>query len=116
MKSIEISLLVLLLFFMSLHVTSAIMMCYHVAKHGERINILLLRLKLFSYIGKYRRMKKQKSGHFGYLYYSWIISANLALVSLLILVLQDLMPTLNEYIIVINNTWVMRVITNISLL
>ncbi len=116
MKSIEIVLLVVILFFMSIHVISAMIMCYLVSKNGERINLFLLRWKLFSYINKYKLMMQQKSGYSGSLYYTWITSANLALVVLIIMVLQDLFPSLNEYMIVINNTWVMNVLTNISLL
>jgi hypothetical protein len=116
MKSIEIVLLAVILFFMGIHVISAMIMCYHVSKNGERINLFLLRWKLFSYIKKYKIMMQQKSGYSGSLYYSWIISANLALVALIIMVLHDLFPSLNEYMIVINNTWFMNVFTSISLL
>jgi len=106
----------MLLFFMGLHVTSAVILCYRISQQGVRINIALLRLKIFSYINSYRLAKKQESGYSGYLYHSWIISANVALLAYIGLLIINLMPVINEYMIVINDSWIMTVIAKVCVL
>jgi len=116
MNPFEIMLIAMLLFFMGLHVASGLSMCYQMSRRGLRINIALLRLKIFTYINSYRIAKKQESGHSGYLYYSWIISANIALLAYIGLLIIDLIPVINEYMIVINDSWVMSVIAKVCIL
>ncbi len=115
MSSIDILLIALLLFFMSIHIASGMKMYQYSLKRGEKASFFLLRLKILSAVGKYKKSTKQESGQTGYLFYGWIISVNLALTSFIILVVLDLIPVLHEYIIVISNTKAVSIFLNILL-
>jgi len=113
MNSIDILLIALLLFFMSIHVASAMKMYQYAIKRGEKFNFFLLRLRIFSAISKYRKATKQETGQAGYLFYVWIISVNLALIALIIMLVLDLIPVIHEYVIVISNTRAAGILSNI---
>lgn len=113
MNSTGIILFALLLFFMSIHVASAMMMYQYLIQRGEKISIFLMRLKIFSAISKYRKATKKESGQTGYLFYVWVISVNLALTSFIIMVVLDILPHIHEYIIVIGNTKAASIFLNI---
>ena len=98
MNTPEIILLVLLLFFMGIHVTSSMLICNYLAKRGEKLNFFLLRLKIISYASKYKSITREESGQTGNLYYWWIISVNLALLCFAILIMFSLFPDLKDYI------------------
>ncbi len=53
MNSTDIILIALLLFFMSIHLASAMMMYQYMIQRGEKLSIFLMRLKIFSAISKY---------------------------------------------------------------
>jgi len=116
MNSIDIILIALLLFFMIIHVVSAMIMYQYAVKRGGKYSILLLRLQIFSAINKYRKTTKQELGRTGYLFYVWIISVNLALPSLIVMVVLNMLPYIHEYVIVISNTKAAGIISNILLL
>jgi len=113
MNSTDIILIALLLFFMSIHVASGMMMYQYMIQRGEKLSIFLMRLMIFSAISRYKNVTKQESGQTGYLFYMWIISVNLALTSFIIMVVLDILPHINEYIIVIGNTKAASIFSNI---
>ncbi len=83
-------LLILVLFFASLFVIILLLICNYLDKKGEDPSYLLMRLFLFSYIAKYRSISKKETGQTSYLYYYWIISINLALISFMVFVIIKL--------------------------
>ncbi len=113
MNSLHIILISLLLFFMVIHVASGMKMYIYAVNKGVKPSFFLLRLKIFSAVDKYRLITKQELGKTGYLFYVWIISVNLALTSFIALLLLDLLPVINEYIIVISNTRAASIFSNI---
>ncbi len=63
-------------------VASSIMIGDALQKRGVKINWILFRVLIFSkYLGQYRDVTRQETGRPGPLYYSYIISMNLALVT-----------------------------------
>jgi hypothetical protein len=52
-----------------------------VSKRGVKINFFLLRLLIIKYAEQYKQMTRQETGRVGALFYYWIASINLALVS-----------------------------------
>ncbi|RLD78439.1 MAG: hypothetical protein DRJ10_07590 [Bacteroidetes bacterium] len=83
-------LLILVLFFASIFVISSILIYSYIQKKGENPSFLLIRLFLFSYVAKYRGISKEETGQTGRLYYYWIISINLALLSFVVFVILKL--------------------------
>ena len=65
MSSIDILLIALLLFFMSIHIASGMKMYQYSLKRGEKASFFLLRLKILSAVSKYKRSTKQESGQTG---------------------------------------------------
>lgn len=113
MNSTDIILIALLLFFMSIHVASAMRMYHYMLQRGEKLSFFLMRIKIFSAINRYRKATKQESGQTGYLFYVWVISVNLALTSFIIMLVLDILPHIHEYIIVIGNTKAASIFSNI---
>jgi hypothetical protein len=115
MSLIHIILISLLLLFMVIHVACGMKMYFYTVKKGEKPSFFLLRLKILSAVDKYRIITKQEFGKIGYLFYVWIISVNLALTSLIALLILNLLPVIHEYIIVISNTRAASIFSNILL-
>jgi uncharacterized oligopeptide transporter (OPT) family protein len=61
-------------------VISSMIIVSFLSSHGVKINYLLLRLLLLKYVGQYRKINLEEKGKPGFLYYSFIISMNSALV------------------------------------
>jgi hypothetical protein len=116
MNTPEIILLALLLFFMSIHVTSSMLICNFLAKRGEKLSFFLLRLKILSYASRYKTITKEESGQTGNLYYLWIISVNLALLSFVILIMFSLFPGLMDHITQMTGINIALIIQQIKLL
>lgn len=79
-----------ILFFASLYVICSLMIYAYLDRKGENTNLLLIRLFIFSYVSKYKRMTRAETGKVGVLYYFWIITINLALLSTIILLMLKL--------------------------
>jgi len=62
-------------------IVSTIMIYSHLKDRGEKVSFLWLRLFMISYANKYKKLTKKETGRTGYLFYFWIISINLALIS-----------------------------------
>jgi hypothetical protein len=63
------------------YVVSTVMIFSHLKDRGEKVSFLWLRLYMISYANRYKKMTKNETGKVGYLFYVWIISINLALIS-----------------------------------
>jgi hypothetical protein len=50
-------------------------------KRGEKVQFLWIKLMMISYADQYRKITRAETGRVGILYYVWIISINLALLS-----------------------------------
>ena len=66
-------------------VVSTIMIYSHLKDRGEKVSFLWLRLFMISYANKYKKLTKKETGKIGYLFYIWIISINLALISAILI-------------------------------
>lgn len=66
-------------------VVSSMVMVDYISRRGEKVNWVWIRLFIFSYVNKYRELTKKSSGKTGKLFYIWITSINIALVSVIIL-------------------------------
>ncbi|MDD3643347.1 MAG: hypothetical protein PHQ19_07800 [Candidatus Krumholzibacteria bacterium] len=61
-------------------VVSAIAMVSFVSGRGHRINWLLIRLLIFTYMNQYQEITRQENGKTGRWFYSYIVAMNVALV------------------------------------
>lgn len=50
-------------------------------KRGVKVNWIFLRLFIIKYIGQYRKITLKETGKVGSLFYSFVISMNLALIT-----------------------------------
>ena len=66
------------------HVVSSVMIYGHLKDRGEKVSFLWLRLFIISYANRYKKITKKETGKIGYLFYMWIISVNIALISAII--------------------------------
>ena len=60
---------------------STIMIYSYLKDRDEEVSFLWIRLFMISYADKYKKLTKKETGKTGYLFYFWIISINLALIS-----------------------------------
>ena len=60
---------------------STIMIYSYLKDKDEKVSFLWIRLFMISYADKYKKLTKKETGKTGYLFYFWIISINLALIS-----------------------------------
>ena len=66
-------------------VASAVMIAGALQRRGVKINWVWLRLLILSkYLGRYREVTRQETGRTGPLFYSYVISMNLALVTAIV--------------------------------
>ena len=66
------------------YVVSTIMIYSYLKDKGEKVSFLWLRLYMISYANRYKKLTKNETGKVGYLFYIWIVSINVALISLLL--------------------------------
>jgi len=62
-------------------VVSSVMIYGQLKDRGEKVSFLWLRLYIISYANRYKKITKKETGKTGYLFYVWIISVNVALIS-----------------------------------
>ena len=60
-------------------VVASLLIYDNLRRRGQPVNFLLLRLLLFSYVGRYKKITRTENGRVGPLFYHWIISINTAL-------------------------------------
>ena len=92
MNTIDISLIVLLLFFTAIYVVSSMQMVRYSVKRGDKMSFFLLRLQLLKAARNYRIASRKESGRTGLLFYAWIISINLAFISFIAILVLNLIP------------------------
>jgi len=63
------------------YIVSTVMIYGYLKDKGEKVSFLWLRLFMISYADRYRKSTKNETGKVGYLFYVWIISINMALIS-----------------------------------
>ena len=72
------------IFFVLIFVVVSILIMSELQKRDIKINFFLLRLLLPKYVHQYKKITKKETGKVGALFYYWIISINLALVSFIV--------------------------------
>ena len=60
-------------------VIDSILIAVALDRRGIKVNMVLFRLFFLKYLSEYRRVTREETGRTGNLYYSFIISMNLAL-------------------------------------
>ncbi len=78
MQSVYLS---MMLFFALIFVITTMMIAVFLRKRGEKVQFLWIKLMMISYADQYRKITRAETGRVGVLYYFWIISINLALLS-----------------------------------
>ncbi len=63
------------------YVVSTLMIYSYLKDKGEKVSFLWLRLFMISYANRYKKLTKNETGKVGYLFYLWIVSVNVALIS-----------------------------------
>ena len=70
-----------------IHIISTIMIYIFMEKRNDKIeNFIFIRLFIFRYVNNYRKITKNETGKVGNLFYSWLISINVALVCFILLI------------------------------
>lgn len=70
------------------YLLSTIMIYIFLEKRGKKIeNFIFIRLFIFRYVNNYKRITKNETGKVGYLFYSWLISINTALLCFILLII-----------------------------
>ncbi len=72
------------IFFVLIFVVVSILIMSELQKRDIKINFFLMRLLLPKYAHQYKKITKKETGKVGALFYYWIISINLALVSFIV--------------------------------
>jgi hypothetical protein len=54
------------------------------------VSFLWLRVTILKYLGQYRDVTQQETGHTGHLYYQWLVSINLAALCVLVCIIHML--------------------------
>jgi hypothetical protein len=67
------------------HIVISIMIYDVLKKRGVKVNFLLLRASIIHHISEYKDISLKETGKVGPLFYHWIISINIALVSVILL-------------------------------
>ena len=63
------------------YIVSTVMIYSYLKDRGENVSFLWLRLFMISNANRYKKITKKETGKVGYLFYMWIISVNVALIS-----------------------------------
>jgi len=78
----------LTLTFVAINITTGIVISSWLSRRGVKINVLLWRLFIVKYVSQYRALTISETGHSGRLFYIWIVSINLALLSAIAMALS----------------------------
>jgi len=78
------SLIYLVVIFGALFVIFSMIIISKLENKGVKINYLLIRFLIPSYVSKYREITKKEHGRTGILFYLWIASINIALLCFLV--------------------------------
>ena len=70
--------------FVIFNVVTSVLITVALDKRNIKTNIIFLRLLILKYVKQYRDITLQETGRVGILFYCWIVSINLALVSVVI--------------------------------
>ena len=62
-------------------VASTVAIAQAVQNRGLKVNWIFLKVMIFKYLGQYRDITRKETGRTGLWFYSFVISANLALVT-----------------------------------
>ena len=81
METLKIILIVVTSASLIIFIISTMMIFNVLKKRGEKVNFFLIRLFMISYAFKYKEITKKETGSIGYLFYLWISSINLTLIS-----------------------------------
>ena len=73
--------LYLAIVFAVINIATTIRIVHELTKRDVKINFFLLRLYILKYVNQYRKITLQETGRIGAMYYFWIISINLVLLS-----------------------------------
>lgn len=65
-------------------VVSMILIAEALRKRNMKVNWIFLKVLIIKYVGQYRKITLQETGKVGPLYYSFVVSMNLALVTAII--------------------------------
>lgn len=60
---------------------------FHKRRNDKTPNFILINFYIFRYVAKYKKITRAETNHVGPLYYFWIISISVALLSLILLFL-----------------------------
>ncbi len=70
-----------------IYIISTIMIYIFLKKRNEKIeNFIFINFFIFRYVSNYKRITKDETGKVGNLFYSWLISIDLALVCFILLI------------------------------
>ena len=84
METLEIIPLGFVLIFSIIFVVVTILIYDYLKKRGEKVSFLFLRIFMISYANKYRKITQKETQKTGNLYWYWISSINLALLSFIV--------------------------------
>ena len=65
-------------------VVSMVLIAEALRKRNMKVNWIFLKVLIIKYVGQYRKITLQETGKVGPLYYSFVVSMNLALVTAII--------------------------------
>jgi hypothetical protein len=71
------------------YIVATIRIMDYVQKKGVKVNWFLIRLLLFSYVGRYRTLTREETGKTGVWFYHFVVAINAGLVFAIIAVLID---------------------------
>ncbi len=69
------------------YIVACILIMNYLLKKGTKINWLLVRLLILSYVNRYKQLTNEESGKTGRLFYHFVISVNGALVFAILTIL-----------------------------
>lgn len=69
------------------YIVATIRIMDYVQKKGVKINWFLIRMLLFSYVGKYRKLTREETGKTGDWFYHFVIAINAALIFAILAIL-----------------------------
>ena len=71
-------------------VTASILIARDLARRGQPVSILWLRVMILKYLGQYARITQEETGRVGPLFYHYVIPLNIALVIAVLLAVLSL--------------------------
>ena len=64
------------------------MITFYLSKHGVKVNYWNIRLYMLKYLKQYQKLTSEKNGKTGSLFYAWMISIGVFVVSAVVLIIQ----------------------------